>query len=58
MSNYITEVITKEKATEFDTYVTASPKASFMQMSTWADVKNNWKWRGIICRDKDGKICG
>lgn len=58
MSKYITEVISKENAAEFDRYVTASPKASFMQMSTWADVKNNWKWRGIICKDADGNICG
>ena len=58
MSNYTAHVITKENAEDFDRYVTASPQASFMQMSSWADVKNNWKWRGIVCKDADGAICG
>jgi peptidoglycan pentaglycine glycine transferase (the first glycine) len=58
MSNYKTEVVTKENAAELDSYVAASPKAHFMQMSNWADVKNNWKWRGVICRDSEGNIAG
>lgn len=58
MSNYITEVVTKNNAAELDKYVVSSPKAHFMQMSSWADVKNNWKWRGVVCKDSEGAIAG
>ncbi len=58
MSNYTTEVIKKGNAEEFDKFVEANPKAHFMQKSSWAGAKSNWKWRGIICRDAEKNIVG
>lgn len=55
------EIITlndKEKLKEYDEFVNSNPKGHFLQSYKWANVKNNWKWRGIISRDSDGKICG
>ena len=58
MSALITEVIKREDAAEFDRFVTAHPKAHFLQTSDWGKVKTNWRWRGIICRDESGAIKG
>lgn len=52
------EVVTKENAAEFDKFVWDNPKGHFMQASAWAEVKNNWRWRGLIHRDADGNIDG
>ncbi len=54
----MTEIITAENAKEFDEFVWNSPKGHMMQSSAWAKVKNNWDWRGIICRDESGNIKG
>ncbi len=54
----MTEIIKADAAKEFDSFVASHPKGHFMQQSAWAKVKNNWIWRGIICRDSDGNIKG
>ena len=54
----MTEIITIDNAKEFDEYVSSSPKGHMMQSSAWGKVKNNWSWRGIICRDENGVIKG
>lgn len=54
----MTEIVTIENAQEFDEFVRQSPKGHMMQSSAWGKVKNNWQWRGIICRDEKGEIKG
>lgn len=54
----MTEIITMDKAEEFDRFVWNSPKGHMMQSSAWGKVKNNWEWRGVICRGDDGNIKG
>ena len=54
----MTEIIKADAAQEFDAFVASHPKGHFMQQSAWAKVKNNWIWRGIICRDENGDIKG
>ena len=54
----MTEIIKADAAKEFDAFVASHPKGHFMQQSAWAKVKNNWIWRGIICRDEQGNIKG
>ena len=54
----MTEIIKTDNAKEFDEFVSASPKGHMMQSSAWGKVKNNWEWRGIICRDDSGRIKG
>lgn len=54
----MTEIITIDKAKEFDEFVVSCPKGHMMQHSAWGKVKNNWSWRGVICRDESGKIKG
>lgn len=54
----LTEIIKKENAAEFDAFVKKNPNGHFMQLSSWADVKDNWIWRGIICRNEQGEIIG
>lgn len=54
----MTEIVKAESAAELDSFVKSHPKGHFMQLSAWAKVKNNWIWRGIICRGEDGEIKG
>ncbi len=58
MITYKTEIIKKDEAAEFDSFVISNPKGHFMQVSSWANVKNNWIWRGAVCRDEGGNIKG
>lgn len=53
-----TEIVKIENASEFDAFVQSCPKGHMMQSSAWGKVKNNWKWRGIICRDENGTVKG
>lgn len=54
----MTEIVTIENAREFDEFVKQCPKGHMMQSSAWGKVKNNWQWRGVICRDESGAIKG
>lgn len=54
----MTEIIKADAAAEFDAFVASHPKGHFMQQSAWSKVKNNWIWRGIICRNDNGEIVG
>ena len=54
----MTEIILANQAAEFDAFVKENPNGHFLQLSTWAKVKESWIWRGIICRDDNGKIKG
>lgn len=54
----MTEIVKIDEATEFDSFVASSPKGHMMQASAWGKVKNNWDWRGFICRDNSGNIKG
>ncbi len=52
------EFVTIAEAQELDAFVQAHEHCHFMQTSLWGRVKNDWTWRGMICRDKRGEICG
>ena len=41
-----------------DAWVLQHKNAHFMQSSLWGNVKTDWGWHGIICRDNRGHIRG
>ncbi|MGI6115208.1 lipid II:glycine glycyltransferase FemX [Luoshenia tenuis] len=53
-----TEAVSRDTLEEYEAFVSASPFGHFMQSSHWADVKDNWRWDALICRDGDGRIRG
>lgn len=54
----MTEIIKADQAQELDAFVASHPKGHFMQQSAWSKVKNNWMWRGILCRNEQNEIVG
>jgi len=54
----MTEFVRTETLQEYENFISSHPKGHFMQSRMWGDVKNNWKWEGIICRDETGAIKG
>ena len=54
----MTEFVRAETLKEYEAFIASHPKGHFMQSRMWGDVKNNWKWEGIICRDETGAIKG
>lgn len=52
------EPIELAHAEELDAFVRRQPNCHFMQTSFWGRVKTDWAWRGLICRDSRGEICG
>ena len=52
------ELVTGATLDMYEAFVSTHPKGHFMQSRLWGDVKNNWKWEGILSRDAAGKIRG
>lgn len=52
------EFVNEQTLQEYEAYNMASPYGHFMQSKMWHEVKNNWKWEAILCRDHQGKIQG
>jgi peptidoglycan pentaglycine glycine transferase (the first glycine) len=56
--NTLIESVQDKNLAEYEAFVAASPEGHFMQSRTWGQVKNNWRWEGLISRGEDGKIRG
>ncbi len=54
----MTEFVNADTIREYEEFIASHEKGHFMQSRLWGEVKNNWKWEGIICRDDTGKIKG
>lgn len=52
------EIVTKETLAEFETFVRTHPKGHFLQSHEWAEVKESWKWEGLLSRDETGTVRG
>ena len=50
------EILTAEKYSEVETFVSNHPNGSFMQSPSWAKVKPNWKQEIVVVRDEQGSI--
>ncbi|MBQ6266186.1 MAG: peptidoglycan bridge formation glycyltransferase FemA/FemB family protein [Clostridia bacterium] len=53
-----TEIIDRNHAADFDAFTAAHPNGHFLQTSLWAQVKDDWKWFGVLCRNDAGEITG
>ncbi|MFR8872263.1 MAG: hypothetical protein ACLVHV_01630 [Oscillospiraceae bacterium] len=40
------------------TLLWSNPQGYFTQTSPWGKVKEDWLWRGILCREETGRIRG
>lgn len=54
----IFEILTPDLYPALDAFVQSHPQGSFTQCSRWAQVKNNWQFEAVVCRDPAGKIVG
>lgn len=52
------ELVTPQTAGELDAFVEQHPQGYFTQTSPWGKVKEDWLWRGILCREETGRIRG
>ena len=52
------ELVTTQTAGELDAFVEQHPQGYFTQTSPWGKVKEDWLWRGILCREETGRIRG
>lgn len=52
------ELVTADTAYEYENFISTHLKGHFMQSAKWAEVKDNWKWEGVIVRGEDKKIKG
>lgn len=52
------EYVDLNHAQELDDWVLRHKNGHFMQSSLWGNVKTDWGWHGIICRDERGRIRG
>ncbi len=52
------EFVTAATLAEYEAFVAGHEKGHFMQSRLWGDVKDNWKWEGILSRGPDGRVRG
>ena len=52
------EYVDLNHAEELDEFVWQHKNCHFMQSSLWGNVKTDWEWHGLICRDDRGRIRG
>ena len=52
------EYVDLNHAEELDEFVRQHKNCHFMQSSLWGNVKTDWNWHGLICRDDRGRIRG
>ncbi len=52
------EIINEKTLSEFEDFISSSPKGHFLQSYSWGKVKSAWKWKAIAVRDENGKING
>jgi lipid II:glycine glycyltransferase (peptidoglycan interpeptide bridge formation enzyme) len=52
------EIVTESKYDEYNSFVAACPKGSFMQTTYWAKVKEKWEFAAIAERGDNGEIIG
>lgn len=52
------EYVDLNHAGELDEFVLQHKNCHFMQSSLWGNVKTDWAWHGLICRDDRGRIRG
>ena len=53
-----TETVYLNNACELDSFVITHKNGHFLQTSFWGRVKDDWKWFGVICRNREGSITG
>lgn len=52
------EYVDLNHAADLDEFVWNHKNCHFMQSSLWGNVKTDWVWHGLICRDARGRIRG
>lgn len=52
------EILTPDRYGEMDAFVASHPQSSFTQISAWRNVKSNWGFEAVVCRDERGCITG
>lgn len=52
------EFVGPEGYSEYEAFIQSHPKGHFCQSYKWGLLKNDWKWYGILSRDKNGKPRG
>ena len=52
------EYVDLNNAAALDEFVWQHKNCHFMQTSHWGNVKTDWIWHGMICRDGRGRIRG
>lgn len=52
------EFVNETNLPQFEAFIRRHPKGHFLQSHTWAPVKSDWTWEGILRRDGSGEITG
>lgn len=52
------EYVDLNHAQELDAFVLQHKHCHFMQSSLWGNVKTDWGWHGLLCRDERGRVRG
>lgn len=52
------EILTEKDYDSYKKFIESSPKGHFMQGPEWGKVKNEWTWKAVVEKNKDGEIIG
>ncbi|MEM1486293.1 peptidoglycan bridge formation glycyltransferase FemA/FemB family protein [Oscillospiraceae bacterium PP1C4] len=52
------EILTPEKYTEYETFMSSHAQSSFTQSVNWQKVKDNWGFEAVVSRNEAGEIVG
>jgi len=52
------EILEPSQYPELDAFVLGHPQGGFTQLSAWRQVKSNWGFAAVVCRDDAGRIAG
>lgn len=54
-------IVTKEDERDLalmSNYISRHESGHFLQSPQWAEVKENWRWYGVLAYDRSGRVCG
>lgn len=52
------EFVNENNISEYESYVAQHSRCSYLQSYYWSRVNPDWRWRGLICRNRYKRIIG